>query len=198
MKTQNKFLKKYLLPYYVTACMSVLFGLTATIVLAHESNVPNKKVASSKNHQDQIIWFLIIVACLFMLWSNTVSGPNETKQKAYKLTQTYINTVMNQYPELRQYKYLLENQEFIKNLTVLICNELNDQEHKAIIKIIQEIDSEYYNTTASEKNIQRLTNQILVIVQKHAQKNPEFLFNIKNFMEKSSKLYILSTQQNVR
>lgn len=197
MKKQNKFLTKYLLSYYIFAGVFTLLSVAPTAVFAVDK--PNKNVYE-KSSLDKVICLLLTAICLFMAYINAISIPKKIKRKTYNLTNTYMDNVIKKYPDLQKYKHLLANPEFIKNLTVFICNDLDNQEHEEIFKAIRCYNIEYYEnpTTENIKIIDDIDHKILHIVKKHAENKPEFLQNISTMLKNPSKTYVMPMSYRTR
>lgn len=198
---QNKLLNKYLLPSYVAAVLFVCMAGTATFIAAAEGKTvkenPEKEDLVDRAKTTSFICLLIVVISLIMAVFSGVKYPLVINEKTKFLTRHYLHDVFVNHPELKQYRFILEDPKAMKEIAALVCNGLSESEQKEILNLVSTELSKVNHLNRKSK-LRELENDIIAIVNKHTAKNPEHMNKVLLAIASTTKPDIAETAQKVR
>ena len=125
---------------------------------------------------------------------------------ASHIVRNYIKKIMIKHPALQQYKQILSNPKALTIATNGVCNALPGDVKKTIVQIIR--DSDILNIDGSSfklprpqtvKTIKKTVSQIMHVIEKHTENNPDFVFAVYSAMEIAQKsIPVVRIKQPIR
>ena len=113
---------------------------------------------------------------------------------ASHIVRNIIKKLMIKHPALQQYKQILSNPKALTIATNIVSNALPSETRKTIVQIIR--DSDILNIDGSSfklprpqtiKTIKKAVSQIMHVIEKHTENNPDFVFTVYSAMEIAQK-----------
>ena len=179
MAQTNKLLLKYLAVNYIFA--SVFLGI---LTFTSGMDIYNKLNTKSINTTNQdnfhyVLNALLAVICLSIVYLYMVHIPNNTRKKAYELTQRYLDYISIKYPESAHLKELAKNKENMKQLCAFICNSLTKEDKDKILTLINNYNLTQNKSSVEDKVLlQKLEEEILDVVKQRTLVDKNFVNNI--------------------
>lgn len=198
---KNNLLNKYLLPSYIAATLFVGAAGTATFFAKKEVQMA-KTYSENKDITDSIrntcfICLLVIMISIIMTVFSAVKYPMTVNEKVKNITKHYLQDIFVRYPEIRQYRFILENSDKLHEIAAIACNGLTDDEQKEILNFVK-TELNKTNHVSYDAKLHKIETKIIDIIQKHAAKDPEYMNKILCTIANAQNANFIEAAQKVR
>ena len=198
---KNNLLNKYLFSSYVTSVLFIGTAGAATLFAHKETQMAkihseNAQIVENSRTTRLICLFLFIASVIMTTFCG-IKYPQVVRRKAKDMTKNYLQDVLARYPEMKQYSSVLEDSKKLYEISAVICNGLTENEQTEILNLIKkELDKS--TQLDSDSKLQKIEKGIIEIVQKHAEKNPEYMNRILCAIADVQKIDFIKAAQKVR
>lgn len=190
----NKILTKHLLPSFLTGGIAITSIFLAVIVTGAQE-LKNKKEVSSQD----IFISVVIFGAISLLFCPLIDSYKSSNKFTSNTTRKYLQQIMKEYPELKDFESVLKNPHALKNVATVISNSLRPEEQQRVLNAISKIQQRVH-CPAKEQVVAMLAaqKQIIQILQEHAATDPQFINEIYAQMAYAETTYVIPANQNVR
>ena len=198
---QNELLRKYLIPYYVSAVALLTGTGLITANLAQKDSALSKMINEKNSDNNYLFCAILIAVSLLVAGFNFIVTPKRAKKKINEITKQFLQDMFSDNKNLKQYEHILNNPQKILEISTVACNGLNKKEQEEIIKIIKKASIESNNSKSDyeEKEIfRKAEEEILKIVKNHSINDGEYLTNILSISADKHSIYLSTMYDHSR
>ena len=196
---KNKLLNKYLLPCYITSVVFLLMAAAGAELSRSDSKIAKtifqEDICFPKSDSAYLLISLLILASGFLGLFGLINTPITAKKQTEEITKQYIKELLQNNPEIQKYSDILNNEQSLKYIAAIACNNLSTKEQNSILVLINyTFNALDKSDFAMQQNIVMFHTGVLNIVKKHAKSDPEYVNNIIRAIEYSHNTYIFAQQ----
>ena len=202
---KNKIVNNYAKTYYYGAVIYTAIAIFTGGLLHKYSGIEKEPVVyedGSVGYDNSLdaLSVLLIMFCTIMVYYSAVAIPKSSNKYSNHIAKKYINQKIKENNTLlRDYQYLLQNEQALQHITSVLSQHFTNSEIKAITNIVKKFDKTSTKTKQQYRQaLADMEKNILQIIKEHEQIDFDFTNKILVEMARASYNYPVKQNQNVK